>query len=161
MNKIIFLDIDGVLNVYCEERDEFGCIFHKHFEENLKWIIEETNAKIVISSTWRMSGLKVMQEMWKHRNLAGDIIDVTPFSAFCVRGEEIQTWLDNNEVLNYVIIDDDDDMLPTQKSNFVKTSNNQHHPDSIDIGYGLTKKCAEMAIQILNNTRNYGMDKKK
>ena len=38
--KVIFLDIDGVLNVYgspyCGKRDEFGDCFHKHFEENLK-----------------------------------------------------------------------------------------------------------------------------
>lgn len=55
--KVIFLDIDGVLNVYCQGRDEYGCTFHKHFEDNLRWIIEETGAKIVISSTWRRDGL--------------------------------------------------------------------------------------------------------
>jgi histidinol phosphatase-like enzyme len=51
-HKIIFLDIDGVLNVYCSERDEFGCMFHEEFVDNLRWIINETSAKIVISSTW-------------------------------------------------------------------------------------------------------------
>lgn len=56
--KVIFLDIDGVLNVYCESRDEFGCCFHKHFEDNLRYIIDNTNAKIVISSTWKADGLK-------------------------------------------------------------------------------------------------------
>lgn len=50
-NKIIFLDIDGVLNVIPQGFDDFGGIFHKNFEDNLKHIIEETNAKIVISST--------------------------------------------------------------------------------------------------------------
>jgi hypothetical protein len=41
-------------------------------------------------------------------------------------------------------------MLPSQMSNFVRTANNQDHPDCVDIGYGLTKICAEKAIEILN-----------
>lgn len=149
MDKIIFLDIDGVLNVYCEGRDEYGCTFHKHFEDNLRWIIEQTNAKIVISSTWRMDGLEVIKEMWNKRNLAGEIIDVTPVIDICNRGQEIQYWLDRNNVSNYVIIDDDTDMLDSQMNNFVRTSKNEDHPDCVDIGYGLTRKCAEKAIKIL------------
>lgn len=64
--KVIFLDIDGVLNVYPQGFDEYGSKFHPHFVENLKCLIEKTEAKILISSTWRFSGLKVMQEMWKY-----------------------------------------------------------------------------------------------
>ena len=64
--KVIFLDIDGVLNVISQGHDEYGSLFHKHFEDNLRYIIEQTGAKIVISSTWRMSGLSEMQRMWKH-----------------------------------------------------------------------------------------------
>lgn len=100
--KVIFLDIDGVLNVYPQGRDEFGSLFHKHFEDNLRLVIEKTNAKIVISSTWRYSGLKVMKDMWKQRNLPGEVIDITPDCAQIVdngivefydlveRGHEIQ-----------------------------------------------------------------------
>lgn len=164
MNKIIFLDIDGVLNVYCEDKDEYGCTFHKHFEDNLKWIIDQTSAKIVISSSWRMDGLQSMQKMWKKRKIAGDIIDITPTSNDVVnlgickyydqvkRGHEIQLWIDkhNNNINNYVIIDDDNDMLPSQINNFVRTSNNVDHIDCIDIGYGLTRKCSEKAVKILN-----------
>lgn len=76
--KVIFLDIDGVLNVIPQGRDEFGSKFHSHFENNLKHIIDNTGAKIVISSTWRMDGLEKMQAMWKARGLAGEVIDVTP-----------------------------------------------------------------------------------
>ena len=160
--KILFLDIDGVLNVYPQGRDKYGSKFHSHFEENLKRIIEETGAKIVISSTWRMSGLKVMQEMWKNRNLAGEVIDITTneievvkrgiceFYDLVDRGHEIQIWIDDNHIENYCILDDDNDMLPSQKNNFVRTANNSNHPDYIDIGYGLTTICTEKAIQILN-----------
>lgn len=161
-DKIIFLDIDGVLNVIAQGRDEFGAIFHKHFEDNLSWIIEQTGAKIVITSSWRIDGLKRMQEMWKKRGLAGEVIGITPneftlvkrglfrfYDQIC-RGHEIQQWIDDHNVKCYCIIDDDDDMIPSQMKNFVKTSNNKDHPDCVDIGYGLTKKCAEKAVEILN-----------
>ena len=150
--KIIFLDIDGVLCVIPNSFDEFGANFHKRFEDNLRHIIEQTNAKIVISSTWRLAGLDVIKEMWKKRNLAGEVIDVTPLGNMDdIRGNEVQTWLDRNNVENYVIIDDDTDFLESQMNNFVRTSENGDHEDCVDIGYGLTKKCAEKAIKILNN----------
>jgi hypothetical protein len=152
MEKIIFLDIDGVLNVCFEGRDEYGRYFHPHFVENLRYIIEKTQAKIVISSTWRFSGLIIMQEMWEKRNLPGEVIDITPHIDICKRGEEIQFWLDNNQISNYVIIDDDTDMLESQKNNFVQTSENKDHPDCVNIGYGLTRKCADMVVEILNKT---------
>lgn len=150
--KIIFLDIDGVLNVIPQGYDKYGCTFHKHFIENLDYIIQNTDAKIVISSTWRFNGLKEMQDMWINRNLPGDVIDITPYLGNNVkRGDEINDWLMNNQsISNYVIIDDDDDMLPQQYNNFVKTSDNIEHDDCVDIGYGLTKECAELAIKILN-----------
>lgn len=150
INKVIFLDIDGVLNVYCEGRDEYGCTFHNHFEENLRWIINQTKAKIVISSTWRFSGLEILKEMWDKRGLPGEVIDITPDLNNLKRGDEIQHWLDNNKVINYVIVDDDNDMLEIQKNNFVQTSGNYDHLDCVDVGYGLTRKCSERIVEILN-----------
>ena len=41
-------------------------------------------------------------------------------------------------------------MLESQMNNFVQTSENQDHPDCVDIGYGLTKICAEKVVTILN-----------
>lgn len=162
--KIIFLDIDGVLNVYSHDHDEFGSQFHKHFVDNLRSIIEETGAKIVISSTWRYAGLERMKEMWEKRNLPGEVIDVTPDCTYLYnegllqlttrieRGHEVEYWLDENSehVGNYVIIDDDNDFLQHQLGNFVRTANNINHSDCVDIGYGLTKECAKKAIRILN-----------
>lgn len=164
MNKIIFLDLDGVLNVIEQGYDEFGQIFHPHFVDNLRWIIDETNAKIVISSSWKASGLKFLKDMWKKRNYPGEIIDITPNVVDVVergtcefydevdRGFEIQQWIDDNisNIESYCIIDDDNDMLPSQMKNFVRTANNNSHPDCVDIGYGLTKICSEKVIKILN-----------
>lgn len=158
--KVIFLDIDGVLNVIPQGHDAFGGIFHSDFVENLKHIIDETDAKIVISSSWRHSGLQKMLDMWEFRNLPGEVIGVTPDlyrrvdfegERKMVRGDEIQAILDQYyQITNYVILDDDDDMLSGQMGNFVQTSNNINHPDCIDIGYGLTKECTNRAIRILN-----------
>lgn len=158
--KIIFLDIDGVLNVIPQGHDAFGGIFHSDFVNNLKRIIDETDAKIVISSSWRHSGFQKMLDMWEFRNLPGEVIGVTPdlyrFLDFegertMVRGDEIQAVLNiHPEITHYVILDDDTDMLKHQLGNFVCCANNINHPDCIDIGYGLTKECTNKAIRILN-----------
>lgn len=169
INKIICLDIDGVLNpvhyhqaLYklwkssfeeIKSQDMFGQLFLQHNCDALKHIVDSTGAKIVISSTWRMSGLSEMQGMWKHRGLAGEVIDVTPteqdvvksgkaefYDSVC-RGTEIALWMEvNNFKGNYVIIDDTEDMLKHQEPFFVVTN-----------GYcGLLMKDAEKAIEILN-----------
>lgn len=161
--KVIFLDIDGVLNVIPPDYDQFGGIFHSHLVDNLGLIIKETRAKIVISSTWRFGGLERMKQMWELRNLPGEVIDITPDCHDLVnegrfeyldhvdRGHEIDYWLEGRtDIESYVIIDDDNDFLTHQRRNFVRTANNINHPDCIDIGYGLTKECARRAISILN-----------
>ena len=61
--NIVFLDIDGVLNskrklieVYNQTRKPHSGSsypFDERCLENLKYLIEETNSKIVITSTWR------------------------------------------------------------------------------------------------------------
>ena len=150
--KVIFLDIDGVLNVdYCGH-DDYGNYFNYIQVNNLKHIIEKTDAKIVISSSWRFSGLHVMKSMWEYRKLPGEVIDITPFEVDLVykgffkyydevsRGDEIQWWINTYKPENYVIIDDVEDFLDNQLNNFVKTKEN----------IGLTKKLAEEAIEILN-----------
>jgi len=151
--KIIFLDIDGVLQVQHPERDEFGAVYHPKFVENLRTIIEETGAKIVMSASCRSEGLPFLRAMWKHRNYPGEIIGITPHSEERHRGKEIKTWMTFFYVENYVILDDNDDMLPEQMEKLVQTSGNQDHPDCEDIGYGLTKQCAQEAIKILKDGR--------
>jgi hypothetical protein len=158
--KIIFLDIDGVLNVAPKEWDKYGAVFHPSLVSNLKSIIDSTGAKIVISSSWRTDGLDKMQSMWCGRNLPGEVIDVTPdlsridkfgsleYYVSVERGYEIEKWLAKHpEVTNYVIIDDGKDMLPNQMDNYINTETNEI--DSI-YSYGLTKNCALKAIKILN-----------
>jgi hypothetical protein len=171
--KIIFLDFDGVLNLIPQGRDKFGSIFHKHLVDNLALVIKNTNAKLVITSSGRFDtiesheknyniipktkleiyneGLNFCEKLWNYRKYPGNILSITPYING-ERGKEIQKWLDNHkEITQYVIIDDDNgDMLPNQLIHLVQTSGNSNHIDCVDIGYGLTKICAEKAIKILN-----------
>jgi hypothetical protein len=156
--KVIFLDIDGVLNVIPTKFDKWGAYFgpDDHFVKNLKRIIDETGAKIVITSTWRMSGLQNMLDMWKGRNLPGEVVGITPnhmmkTGTTLQRGKEIDEWISlSKEVENYVIIDDDNDMEQHQRKNFVRTFKNIKDEDCVDLGYGLTNNCTKKAIEILN-----------
>lgn len=166
MRKIIFLDIDGVLNTRDWHsrmtkdtlKDEFGYAFDPAAVANLARIIEETDAVIVISSSWKFFGVAKLREMWKIRNLPGTILDITPNTVSdkmllnanledmelgVCRGNEIKEWLSKHkgEVSNYVIIDDFDDLLPEQMSHAVITNTL----------IGISESDAEKAITILND----------
>lgn len=126
-------------------RDEFGNIFDPLTIRYLKYIINKTDAKTVVTSTWRLSGIEFIKSMWKQRGLPGEVIGITPFLSGKIRGEEIRShlMLENQkgiDIESYVIIDDDNDMLEGQKNNFVRTNP----------VYGLTLSDAEKCIEILN-----------
>ena len=63
--NIIFLDVDGVLNstnklieVYNKTLKSHSCYsypFDENCLENLKLLVQKTNSKLVITSTWRKS----------------------------------------------------------------------------------------------------------
>lgn len=127
--NIIFLDIDGVLTIHPKYN------FDDPILKRLKYLIEQTDSKIVLSSSWRMSNLTktldqiVGSKRGKHikneymRFFVDNIIDQTPRIAHSIRGTEIQAYIDNHKdsIQNYVIIDDERDMLESQLDNFVQT----------------------------------------
>ena len=171
--KIIFLDLDGVLNTanyydrlqheHLPTEDIFGTLFDPKAVEQLSHIIDSTNAKIVISSSWRYSGIANMRAMWKARQLPGEIYDITSLhvaddyiqsqmennpndfdlydAMILAREMEIALWLEEHpEVTNYVILDDLD-------------SFRQHEAHLVKINpkTGITNDDAEQVITILNN----------
>lgn len=116
--KVIFLDFDGVMDTayydyalirdHKPNRDAYGPIFDPKCVDYLRQILEQTGANIVVSSTWKflMSYAQLLQ-MWKDRNLPGQIIGVTPTYTDRNRGYEIDLWLQECAVpCQYVIIDD-------------------------------------------------------
>lgn len=187
--KIIFLDIDGVLN--CESAYRNGeCQYQEwiwedgrkdHYQrfcvrskELLNKLIDETDAKIVISSTWRHSGIEFMKKVWNMEEMSGEIIGITPSlrtkGLHIPRGMEIQYYLENDlkfhhinwdstvqqeymnksGVENYIIIDDDSDMLYGQRNHFVHVLPSPRNKDGFNMHYYnkarlmLEKSCIEL-----------------
>lgn len=86
----------------------------------LHGLIKKTGAKIVLSSTWRISP-KHIEAFEKYTGLK--IYDKTPRLPQLIRGHEIAQYLyKHREITNYVIIDDDTDMLEEQKNHFVEVN---------------------------------------
>jgi len=155
--KVIFLDIDGVLNHhtwclgkefkkrYCEKTgyDETAW-FDPSSVDLLNQILKETKAEIVVSSTWRYSrNQELLQILFDQVNIKGTVLDKTPdLGLNKTRGEEIQKWLDNTtlNIESYVIIDDDFDMLVSQKPNFINVS----------ADCGISEQNVQEVIKILN-----------
>lgn len=185
--KIIFLDIDGVLN--CERAYKEGhCNYvswewedgtkdhHQSFapwsKEYLNELIELTGAKIVISSTWRSSGINFMRKVWDLEGMKGEIIGVTPnfrgdIDGYTIpRGCEIEYYLkhdlgfyhinwdrdvqkeymEKSGIENYIIIDDDSDMLYGQRNHFVHVLPSPRNKD------GFNQKYFTKALRMLTQT---------
>ena len=128
-NKMIFLNVDGVLNcmLYCER---VGKHINPSNVQRLKKIVETTNAKLVLTHPWKWlwdsdenatqqvknatQDLKqiLVSELQKY-NLS--IAELTPESKTGNRAEEINMYLTEyaskhpDENLNYVILDGDCD----------------------------------------------------
>jgi len=143
--KILFLDIDGVVN--------YAKTFHRAYGHEGKGgiigfdpfmvllvnrIVEATGCQIVLSSSWRY-GEESRAEV-RRNNI--NFVDITPMSrGLHVRGWEINEWLlAHPEVRRYAILDDNSDMLTTQMENFFKCAWNE----------GLTEELANQVIAHLN-----------
>jgi hypothetical protein len=113
---------------------QFNRLKEETCQEKWGWLSEwcnNTNTKICVSSTWKhhfgIKGYTSTPEKWED---AFQLLGFNPGTYVGItgdrrmlRGEEIKDWLDNHpEVEDYVILDDDSDMLPEQ---FVKF----HHSD--------------------------------
>lgn len=147
--QLIFLDIDGVLNnqihlVPSNKHEDLE--FDPSAIMNLKLVLTETKAKIVISSTWRLGrSIDELNELFKHYEINDVIIGKTPVlerTTYGERGLEIQSWIDNNrdkyKIGSFIIIDDDNDM--------------NHLIDRliyVDRYYGLREVDARKAIEML------------
>lgn len=155
--KIVFLDIDGVLNSieWAKAGNGFGCppgLSKRCTKERLKWcpamvkrlrrIVESSGASIVIMSSWRGYGKSAVRKWramfsaygWRNAPILGETPDLTRqrSSGLYVaiqRGEEVAQWLNEHPhvVDRYVCVDDGSDFLPGQP--LVQTS----------MEYGLTE----------------------
>lgn len=155
--KVIFLDFDGVITTaksrYALDPEKMVLV---------KRIVDATDAKIVITSSWRRFTLEdTIKSITDSTNPhVGQhpfepieaVIGVTsrmygfkysdPKKHYSIpRGVEIEQWMnEHSEVEQYVILDDDCDLLYHQRNNFI-------HTDTYD---GLSERDVEKAIEILN-----------
>ena len=134
MTRVLFLDVDGVLNYRALFKARFdGPRLCSKAVARLRQVIARTGAQTVLSSTWRLDnahmalmragGFPCPHEDWRTIQVPvrfenGLVVFEPPY-----RGREIAEWLSRHpEVERYAIVDDDDDMLPEQLPYFVKTS---------------------------------------
>lgn len=115
MMRIVFLDIDGVLNSRAFY-DRVGFIPRPPLDPEaiarLDRICRETDARVVLSSAWR-GDLQTVR--WLHeRGLGAPIIGRTGWASFTGnRGSEIAEWIRSqaqHPIESFVILDDGDDM---------------------------------------------------
>jgi hypothetical protein len=132
MDKILFLDIDGVLNTYQEQKTKHNYIDPIKISR-LEKVISATGAKIVISSNWRFAMNEIEKEL---PTIVPYIIGITGLAED--RTTEITNWINEHDVENYVVLDDMYIHLP---NNFIQTNED----------VGLTDSDAQKAINILNN----------
>lgn len=149
--KIIFLDVDGVLNnEVCD-----GNVLDEKIDL-LKQLVNVTQAKIVLSSSWRRGyklrekanpTIRDMYEMEMLQKLERklfekdlEIFDYTPIISSKCRGLEITEWLElkkENSINGFVILDDMD--IPPYTTHLVR----------VEAYIGLTEDDVKQAITIL------------
>lgn len=164
--KIIFLDVDGVLNnnIFLKKRriilkENKGIYIPRLDDKNfiaLKTLVERTNAKIVLSSYWRYffdkdlipndsknqsNGKDLILKLRKY-NLSLKDKTSTDLTKLHRRGDIIREYLTNHEEIDsFVILDDDNDMKEFTHTNLVQTKPN----------YGLTMTDVKKAENILKS----------
>lgn len=155
--KIIFLDIDGVLNSrkylqsfrYKKRRTRLkfpDCDLDLVAIQHLNKICRETGAYIVISSSWREFDdcIPALQR----NGLNAPVVGKTPVleRATATRGEEIDAWTgwENHKISKYLILDDDSDMLQPQKKNLLQTT----------IQHGLDEEITNKAVNHFKETES-------
>jgi hypothetical protein len=118
--NVIFLDCVGVVagGEYAKNIHSFpgDSMFRQCLNEIdpravalLNQIVDQTQAKVVITSTWRTKfGFEMVERMLQKHGFTGEVIDGTP-QTDGIRGNEIQAYLDNEpSVEKFVILDDGD-----------------------------------------------------
>ena len=104
--KVLFLDIDGVVNRATTTQVHRGFLgIDPLLAGFVRRIKEDTGCELVLSSTWR----QVVDGRAEVDRKVAKTYDETPSLESGIRGDEIQAWLDAHpEVTRYAIVDDID-----------------------------------------------------
>ena len=171
MKKVIFLDVDGVLNSSRTLHEDIS--LEDDLILNLKEIVDKTEAKIILSSSWRLSTEAIAKLMdtldkfglaisgmicdgvdldWlekyefdttkKYLDTKFDYDENKQIKITHDRGAEIFKWLCYHDDCAYVILDDEiEDIRPYFNESVIVRTSYKT---------GLTEEDIKKAIQILN-----------
>lgn len=148
----IFLDINGVLisnehlnyiKTFMLFDDNVSCLFDDECLANLKYIVEETDAKIIITSKWRFKPeyLVILLDKLKEYDLEKDIVSLTLNNKYNNKLEEIYDKINKLNITNYIILDSN---YKLNVPNHFEVNNNT----------GLTYGDAKRMVKRLNYNKN-------
>ena len=144
--KVLFLDIDGVVNNERTKANFEGLIaIDPTMAALVQRIVRNTGCEVVLSSSWRLyqySRDEVERKVCK-------FADITPI-LYAPRGYEIKAWLTlHPEIQHYAILDDAESILPEQRANFFQTTWESGLTD--DIALAVEKHLNEKTIKNLSD----------
>lgn len=161
--KVIFLDVDGVLNSdeyidRAKKQEIQGIERHIDVEKIklLKKAIDETGAKVVLSSSWRFT--KNEQYLKKLLEKYGIyLVGATPLIQ-CERGLEIKQWiLDNQNVEDFIILDDE--IYPSYDEKLLKKLVKISNGNGRGLGEGLLISDIEEIIKRLGRVKKEELER--
>jgi len=148
--KIIFLDVDGVLNIISDSYRTMAWTNYgndavePHLMKRLEYLLEKVpDANIVISSAWSEIQLTDVLEKLRFKFM-NKIIGRTP-RRLRYRGQQINSWLLNNNWSKYVVLEDEISDVCGDKCSLIP----KEFVIQVDMKEGLSNKNIEKAIQIL------------
>lgn len=122
--RVLFLDFDGPMipmRAWPIQGDRGYDTFDPVAAATVKRVLDSAGAKIVVSSSWRISGYDVVVDVMERAGLDRSYLH-DDWKTECIasgptllRKKEIALWLSKHpEVQDYVILDDEDVGLPNQ-----------------------------------------------
>jgi len=144
--KVVFVDIDGVLNSsrYRREKGWISVNIEPRLLMHLRTIVGATGAMIVLSTSWRKfwtkggsvdsAGQAIDEALGSVGLSAWDKTPVLDVS----RSEEVEQWMAKKGFMEYAILDDADGW------------SEKLYPHWIRCEDGLTEELAKQAIDVLN-----------
>jgi len=167
--KIVFLDIDGVMTSFGDTpgsyitHGEAGYGISPSCFNRLKKLLEDEDAKVIISSNWRKFDDDGPRSFWissygriqnplpKLRAMLGDLLaGELPKVRHMVKSNVLSRWMEDNNVnetnTKFVVFDDD----PDEGFQMTEDFNIKNHFIMTKLEMGLTDDDVKRAKEILN-----------
>lgn len=154
--KVIFLDVDGVLNSTDSEDVFHGFIGIDYAGVRLlKEIVSATGAEIVLVSTWKLSWEKdnksrqdILGSYLDERLAEEDLVIIDKTGGYMTeRGHGIVDWLSEHQVESWVVLDDE------IFNDYEECGIMPHLVKTNFYDGGLKEKHVELAIKLLNSIK--------